>query len=153
MEFTQGSIFFFDKFLMLFVAICDVKVTVYNTIWNVNHLNAGGHSYAVTFLFSYQWFFTQSCDCLEFCSCVIKTHNILLNLAGAAQWDSGSAQWPGRLVWAGLGWSKPCPGQTTSSQGEADRHVPLSLRLLDHTGQHTEAAVHTDRGMQWYQGW
>lgn len=47
---------------------------------------------------------------------------------------------------AGLGGPQRRPDPTSSGQGEAERHVPLSVRLLDHPGQHPEAAVHPDRG-------
>jgi len=71
---------------------------------------------------------------------------IILYLLGAAQWDSDSAQWFGGLVWTELGRPERRPDPTSSSQGEAERHVPLSVRLLDHSGQHTEAAVHINWG-------
>lgn len=93
--------------------------------------------------------------CLGFYPCTTRHNSVFLNLAGAAQRDAGSAQWAGELVRAGLGRPEPRPGQSSSGQGEAERHVPLSVRLLDHPGQHTEAAVHADRGThsaQWYQG-
>lgn len=84
-------------------------------------------------------------------SCQFSTVNtswqpIFLHLSGAAQWDSVTAQWFGGLVWTGLGRPEQRPDPTPSGQGEAQGHVPLSVWLLDHSGQHAEVVVHSDRG-------